>query len=130
MLPKPEEVPKKPSSRGENLAKTCGGTKKTKKTKKTKFRRSWAWRSQEFYFCLVPPQVLTIFSLKTLPEPEEVPKNQSLEVKILPKPEEVPKKQKKSKVSEVLGLEVSRILVFFGTSSGFGKVFKKNIART
>ena len=47
-----------------------------------------------------------------LPEPEEVPKNQSLEVKILPKPEEVPKKPKKNKVSEVLGLEVSRILVF------------------
>ena len=47
-----------------------------------------------------------------LPKPEEVPKkNQSLEVKILPKPEEVPKKQK-TKVLEVLGLEVSRILVF------------------
>ena len=102
-------------------------------------------------FFLVPPQVLTIFSLKTLPEPEEVPKNQSLEVKILPKPEEVPKKgvrlgglknfvffgtQKKNKVSEVLGLEVSPsprppklwvFLVFFGTSSGFGKIFTSRL---
>ena len=33
-------------------------------------------------------------------------------MKILPKPEEVPKKPKKNKVSEVLGLEVSRILFF------------------
>ena len=38
-------------------------------------------------------------------------KNPSLEVKIWPKPVKVPKKPKK-KVSEVLGLEVSRILVF------------------
>ena len=53
---------------------------------------------------LVPPQVLTIFSLKTLPEPEEVPKK--------PKSGGENLATKKIKVAEVLGLEVSRILVF------------------
>ena len=48
-----------------------------------------------------------------MPKPEEVPKKTK---PFLPKAEEVPKKQKKHththKVAEVLGLEVSRILVF------------------
>ena len=63
-------------------------------------------------FFLVPPQVLARFSEKYCQNLRRYQKNQSLEVKILPKPEEVPKKTQKNKVSEVLGLEVSRILVF------------------
>ena len=66
-----------------------------------------------------------------MPEPEEVPKNQSLEVKILPKPVEVQKFQKKQSFG---GLRLGGLknFVFFGTSSGFGQVFvfKENIART
>ena len=50
-------------------------------------------------------------------------------MKILLKPEEVSKKPKKTKVLEVLGLGVSQFLVFFETSSGFGKVFNENIAK-
>ena len=46
-----------------------------------------------------------------LPKPEEVPKNQSLEVKILPKPEEVPKKRK-TEFQKSWGLETSRTLFF------------------
>ena len=53
-LPKPEEVPKR--------------------QKKTKFQKSWGLETSRILGFLVPPQVLTIFSLKTLPEPEEVPK--------------------------------------------------------
>ena len=59
-----------------------------------------------------------------LPKPEEVPKNQSLEVNILPKPEEVPKKSKNQSFGG-LGLGGLKNFVFFGTSSGFGKVFQK-----
>ena len=73
MLPKPEEVPKKTKSRGENLAKTCGGTKKTKKS----FGGLGLGGLKKFSVFLVPPQVLTMFCLKTLPEPEEVPKKKS-----------------------------------------------------
>ena len=54
---------------------------------------------------LRPAQVLAIFSLKTLPEPEEVSKQQNLEVKMVLKPQDV-SKTKKSKVLEVLGLGV------------------------
>ena len=71
---------------------------------------------------MVPPQVLARFSRKILPEPEEVPKKQSLEVKILPKPEEVPKRPKKPK-----GPGDPQNFGFFGTCSDFGKVFKKNM---
>ena len=66
-MPKPEEVPKKPKSRGEYLAKTCGDTKKNPK----KVSEVLGLEVSRILFFL---QVLTIFSLKTLPEPEEVPK--------------------------------------------------------
>ena len=96
ILPEPE-VPKNQSLEVKILPKP----EETKK--KAKFRRSWAWRSQDFF--VVPPQVLARFSRKILPEPEEVPKNQSLEVNILPKPEEIQKK--KSKFQKSWGLETS-----------------------
>ena len=85
ILPKPEEVPKEP--------------------KKTKFRRSWAWRSQEFWFFWYLLRFWQGFQEKYCQNPRRYQKNQSLEVKILPKPEEVPKKNKK-KQKKVL--EVSR----------------------
>ena len=62
-----------------------------------------------------------------LPKPEEVPKkSQSLEVKILPKPVEVPKNQKKQSFGG-LGLGGLKNFGFFGTSSGFGKIFTSRL---
>ena len=61
-----------------------------------------------------------------MPEPEEVPKKPKSRDENLPKPEEVPKKTKKTKVPEVLGpgdLQNFVFFGFFGTSSGFGKIF-------
>ena len=92
MLPKPEEVPKKPKSRGENLAKTCGGTKKNQKRqssgglglgglKNFGFFGTFSGFSKIFtsktFFFFVPPHVLAVFSWKTLPKPEEAPKKYS-----------------------------------------------------
>ena len=56
ILPKPEEVPKKP------------------KKKKKSFGGLRLGGFKNFGFFLVPPQVLARFSGKILPEPEEVPK--------------------------------------------------------
>ena len=64
ILPKPEEVPKKP--------------------KKTKFRRSWAWRSQEFWFFWYRLRFWQGFQEKYCQNPRRYQKNQSLEMKILP----------------------------------------------
>ena len=91
-MPKPEGVPKNQNLFCQNLRRYQKDRKK-----KPKFQKSWGLETSRILVFLVPPQVLTIFSLKTLPEPEKVPKNQSLEVKILPKPEEVPKKPKRPK---------------------------------
>ena len=44
----------------------------------------------------------------------------------MPKPEEVPNKPKKKQSCGGLGLGGLKNFGFFGTSSGFGKVFKKN----
>ena len=51
-------------------------------------------------------------------------KKQSLWIKILPKPEEV-QKNKKKKVLEALGLEVSRILVLLVPPQGWARFSRK-----
>ena len=102
MLPKPEEVPKKPKSRGENLAKTWGGTKKT--TKKNKVPEVLGPGGlQNFGFVGTSSGFDNIFLENFARTWGGTKKNQSLEVKILPKPEEVPKKQQKNQSSRSLG---------------------------
>ena len=71
MLPKPEEVPKKPKSRGENLAKTGGGTKKNQKNKVPEVLGPGGLKNFGFFGT---SSGLARFSGKILPEPEEVPK--------------------------------------------------------
>ena len=107
--------------------------------KKTKVPEVLGLEVSRILVFLVPPQVLARFSRKVLPEKNQSSRGvrlgglknfvffwyllrlwQGFQEKYC---------QKKTKVPEVFGLQVSRILVFFGTSSGFGKVFKKNIAR-
>ena len=49
---------------------------------------------------------------------------------MLLKPEEVSKKTKKNQSFGGLGVRSLSIFGFFETSSGFGKVFNENIAKT
>ena len=72
----------------------------SKKTQKTKVLEVFKARASQFLVFLRPPQVLARFSMKTLLKPEEVSKNQSLEVKMLLKPERSQKTQK-TKILEV-----------------------------
>ena len=103
----------------------------SKKTKKTKVLEVLGLGVSQFLVFLRPPQVLARFSMKTLLKPEEVSKkNQSLEVKMLLKPEEVSKKTKKKTKFWKSSKPGPLNFCFFETSSGFGKVFKENIAKT
>ena len=118
MLPKPEEVSKKPKITGENVAKTWGGFKKKKVLEVFKARAS------QVLVVLRPPQVLARFSVKILLKPEEVSKNQRLKVKMLLKPEEVSTKPKNQSLGGLQSQGLS-IFGFFETSSGFGRVLNK-----
>ena len=110
LLPKPEKVPKRPKNKSS--------------------RSLGAWRPPELCFFWYLLRFWQGFQEKYCQNLRRYQKNQSLEVKILPKPEEVPKKPKKKQSSRGVRLGGLKNFVFFGTSSGFGKVFKENTART
>ena len=96
ILPKPEEVPKKP--------------------KKTKFWRSPGPKTSGtlgFWFFWYLLRFWQGFQEKYCQNPRRYQKNQSLEVKILPKPEEVPKKPKKTKFWRSPGPKTSGTLGFW-----------------
>ena len=79
---------------------------KAEEATKKKFKRSSAWRSQEFWFFWYFLRFWQGFGRKYCQNLRRYQQNQSLEVKILPKPEEVPKKKNietaKPKTSETL----------------------------
>ena len=109
-MPKPEEVPKK-----------------TKKNKAAEVLGLEVSRILVFWYLL---RFLQGFQEKYCQNLRRYQKNQSLEVKILPKPEEVPKKKQKTQSSRSLGAWRPVKLwffVFFGTSSGFGKIFTSRL---
>ena len=125
-MPKPEEVPKK-----NKILETS-----KPKTSETFFFCFFGTSSgfgkiftSRLWFFLVPPQVLAIFFLKTLPKPEEVPKK--------PKFLRPPSPRPPIRVFFCFFLVSPQVLArfspldfgCFGTSSGLGNIFLENLGK-